>query len=238
VKNRLLILKGCDFMENNNKPKIKITKDGPYIVSGNVPLSEKIITPKGKGYVFEEGRELPQSEVYSLCRCGKSKNKPFCDGSHEKSGFIGTETASKDKYEDRAELIKGQNLDLLDDYRCARARFCHREDGDAWELTENSGNPKNKEEAIHAAKDCPSGRLVAVEKSGKAIEPEYEPSIEIIQDPEKRVSSGIFVKGYIPIESADGTLYETRNRLMLCRCGKSRNQPFCDAEHIHVKFKD
>jgi CDGSH-type Zn-finger protein len=226
-------------MENTgHKPKIKIIKDGPYIVYGNVPLSEKIITPKGKGYVFEEGRELPQSEVYSLCRCGKSKNKPFCDGSHEKSGFIGTETASKDKYEDRAELIKGQNLDLLDDYRCARARFCHREDGDAWELTENSGNPKNKEEAIHAAKDCPSGRLVAVEKSGKAIEPEYKPSIEIIQDPEKRVSSGIFVKGYIPIESADGTLYEPRNRLMLCRCGKSRNQPFCDAEHIRIEFKD
>jgi len=221
-----------------HNPKIKIIKDGPYIVSGNVPLSEKVITPNGKEYEFKEGRELPQSEVYSLCRCGKSKRKPFCDGSHEKSGFIGTETASKDKYEDRADILVGQNLSLLDDHRCALARFCHREEGDAWELTQKSGNPKYREEAIHAAKDCPSGRLVAVENSGKAIEPEYEPSIEIIQDPEKCASSGIFVKGYIPIESADGSVYETRNRLMLCRCGESHNKPFCDTEHLRIKFKD
>lgn len=226
-------------MENNNhKAKIRIMKDGPYIVSGSVPLSEKIITPKGKGYVFKDGRELPQSEVYSLCRCGKSKNKPFCDGSHEKAGFIGTEVASKEKYEDRAETLVGQNLNLMDDGRCARSRFCHREAGDAWDLTEKSGDPELKEEAIHAAKECPSGRLVAVEKSGKALEPEYEPSIEIIQDPQKKVSSGIFVKGYIPIESADGSLYEARNRVMLCRCGESHNKPFCDSRHIRVKFKD
>jgi len=201
-------------------------------------LSEKIITPKGKGYEFKDGRKLPQSEVYALCRCGKSKNKPFCDGSHEQAGFIGTETASKDKYYDRAELIEGQNLNLMDDHRCALARFCHREEGDAWELTKISGNPKCREEAIHAAKDCPSGRLLAVEKSGNALEPEYEPAIEIIQDPEKGVSSGIFVKGYIPIESADGSNYETRNRRMLCRCGKSHNKPFCDSQHVDTKFKD
>ena len=222
----------------NHKAKIKIMKNGPYIVSGNVPLSEKIITPKGKGYVFKEGHELPQSDVYSLCRCGKSKNKPFCDGSHEKAGFIGTEVASKEKYEDRAETLVGPNLNLMDDGRCARARFCHREAGDAWKLTEKSGDPELKGEAIHAAKECPSGRLVAVEKSGKALEPEYEPSIEIIQDPEKKVSSGIFVKGCIPIESADGSLYEARNRVMLCRCGESHNKPFCDSRHIRVKFKD
>jgi CDGSH-type Zn-finger protein len=234
-----MIAKEYVVMENTNpKAKIKIMKDGPYIVSGNVPLSEKIITPKGKGYEFKDGRELPQSEVYSLCRCGKSKNKPFCDGSHEKARFIGTEVASKEKYEDRAETLVGQNLNLMDDDRCARARFCHREAGDAWELTMKSDDPKLREEAIHAAKECPSGRLVAVEKSGKALEPEYEPSIEIIQDPEKGVSSGIFVKGYIPIESADGSLYEARNRVMLCRCGESHNNPFCDSRHIRAKFKD
>ncbi|OPX90059.1 MAG: hypothetical protein A4E53_01274 [Pelotomaculum sp. PtaB.Bin104] len=49
-------------MENANKTgKIKIIKAGPYIVSGNVPLYEKIIVPKGRGYEFKAGRELPQS---------------------------------------------------------------------------------------------------------------------------------------------------------------------------------
>ena len=34
-----------------SKVKIRIVKNGPYIVTGGVPLSEKIITPQGSGYV-------------------------------------------------------------------------------------------------------------------------------------------------------------------------------------------
>lgn len=222
-------------MEN---AKIKILRDGPYIVSGNIPLSEKIIIQKNEVNEYKEGRDLPQSDEYALCRCGQSKTAPFCDGSHIKTGFIGTETASKDNYEDRAELLKGPGIDLLDDNRCAFARFCHKEDGRVWELTLSSDDPKYKEEAIEAACDCPAGRLVALDKTGKVIEPDYEPSIEIIQDPEKESSAGIFVKGNIPIESSDGQTYEIRNRVALCRCGKSENKPFCDARHVKIKFSD
>ena len=222
-------------MEN---AKIKILRDGPYIVSGNIPLSEKIIIQKNEVNEYKEGRDLPQSDEYALCRCGQSKTAPFCDGSHIKTGFIGTETASKDNYEDRAELLKGPGIDLLDDNRCAFARFCHKEDGRVWELTLSSDDPKCKEEAIEAACDCPAGRLVALDKTGKVIEPDYEPSIEIIQDPEKESSAGIFVKGNIPIESSDGQTYEIRNRVALCRCGKSENKPFCDARHVKIKFSD
>jgi len=226
-------------MENDKKnPRIKILKNGPYLVSGNVKLSEKIITPKGKGYIFKDGRQLPQSEKYSLCRCGKSKDGPFCDGSHVKAGFDGSETASKAKYEDRAELFEGPGLDLMDDHRCAMARFCHMEEGNTWDLLESSDNPKYKEVVIKGASECPSGRLVAVDKTGKIIEPEYEPAIEILQDPERGVSSGAFVKGNIPIESSDGEIYETRNRVMLCRCGESTDKPFCDATHIPIEFSD
>ena len=225
-------------MNNDKKCKIKILKNGPYIVMGNVPLSEKIIVSKGKMNVFKDGRKLPQAEEYALCRCGKSKNAPFCDGSHDKVGFDGTERASREKFEDRAELLEGPDLDLLDDNRCAFARFCHREDGKVWELTENSNNPKYREEAIIAASECPAGRLVAYDKTGKALEPEYEPSIEILQDPEKEASGPIFVKGNIPIESSEGYTYEIRNRVTLCRCGKSRNRPFCDATHISINYID
>ncbi len=226
-------------METNSKnPKIKILKDGPYFVSGSVSLSEKLIVSRGHGYILEEGRELPQSAEYALCRCGHSKNPPFCDGTHAKIGFKGNETASKSGFDDRAGILHGPGLDLLDDRRCAFARFCHREQGNVWELTEHSGNPKLKDEAIRAASECPAGRLVAAEKDGKKIEPAYEPAIEIVQDPEEGVSAGIFVKGNIPIESSDGTAYEVRNRAALCRCGKSQNKPFCDATHIEIKYTD
>ncbi|MDF2840128.1 MAG: hypothetical protein K0Q99_900 [Clostridia bacterium] len=225
-------------MENTKKFKIRIKKNGGYLVSGNLPLVEKIITPKGLEYEFKDGRELPQAAEYELCRCGKSKTAPFCDNAHEKNGFDGTETASRLKYQKRAEVLEGPGLDLMDDHRCALARFCHRNDGHAWWLTKNSDDPKNREEAIIAAVECPAGRLVAIDKAGNAIEPEYEPSISIIQDPEKRVSGGIFVKGNIPIVSSDGHNYEIRNRVVLCRCGKSKNKPFCDGTHIPIKFLD
>ena len=56
---------------------IRITEDGPYIVTGGVPIYEKRIVKRDGVYVWEDGRELPQAEVYALCRCGKSGNAPF-----------------------------------------------------------------------------------------------------------------------------------------------------------------
>ena len=224
--------------DSRSNQKIKIIDAGPYVVTGSVPLSEKIIVPKGKGYVLADGRELPQAETYRLCRCGRSKNPPFCDGEHTKCGFKGTEIASRASFSERAGLMKGPGIDLLDDRRCALARFCHREQGDVWELVETSDNLEHKREAILGSCECPAGRLVAVEKDGTLIEPELEPSIEIVQDPELNVSSSISVKAYIPIESADGQLYERRNRVSLCRCGMSSNMPFCDATHVLTEFSD
>ena len=220
------------------QPHIRIVKDGPYIVSGSVPLSEKIIIPYGNGYVYEDGEPLAQRASYSLCRCGKTKTPPFCDGSHVAAHFDGTETACKTDYMSRAARIDGAGIDLLDDGRCAFARFCHREAGDAWELAEDSASEYHHSEAIIAANECPAGRLTAVEKDGTVHEPVYEPGIEILQDPEERVSCGIFVKGGIPIESADGSRYEVRNRVVLCRCGFSGNKPFCDSRHVSEGYRD
>lgn len=218
--------------------KIKIIQGGPYLVTGGVRLAEKIVVPDGGGYAYKPGRALPQSETYMLCRCGRSRQAPFCDGSHVKTGFRGAETASKADYLERAALHTGPGVDLLDDSRCAYARFCHRDSGNAWGLAANSTTPYDCEEAVRAASDCPAGRLTAVAKDGKMFEPALEPSIDVLQDDEEEVSAALFVKGGIPIESADGTPYETRNRVTLCRCGRSRNKPFCDASHVSERYRD
>jgi CDGSH-type Zn-finger protein len=220
-------------------PKITITKDGPYIVSGDVPLTEKIIKPKGHGYIYADGKTYPHGETYALCRCGQTKTPPFCDGSHTHVEFDGTETASRENYDDRLmSITKGPELDLYDDGRCALARFCHQKDGVAWDLVRHSDNPKLRKQAIQAAIECPAGRLVIKDKEGNEIEPDFEPAIEILQDPERQCSGPLYVKGCIPITSADGFTYEVRNRLTLCRCGKSYNIPFCDAQHIRRGFSD
>ncbi len=132
----------------------------------------------------------------------------------------------------------GPKLDLLDDRRCAFARFCHRDAGNVWDLVDRSDDAVYYEEAIKAATDCPAGRLVVEDKQGHAIEPDFSPSIEVLQDPERGVSGPLYVKGYVPLQSADGSMYEPRNRITLCRCGLSRNKPFCDATHVSYQYRD
>ena len=140
---------------------------------------------------------------------------------------------------DQAEQIEGPDLVLSDaEALCAGARMCHRKSG-TWNLTKASDKPKLREIAIQEACDCPSGRLVALDKkTRKPIEPELEPSLSLVEDPQAGVSGPIWVKGGVPIESSDGSKYEARNRVTLCRCGKSSNKPFCDGTHISSKFSD
>ena len=224
-----------------NIPKVKISKNGPYIVSGNLPLV-KVIAIVGEQEDPEEwkkGKEYPRKEKYALCRCGKSQNKPFCDQTHVKINFDGKETASHKKYLKQAKKFSGPALDLTDvENLCAEARFCHLAKG-TWHNVKKSDNPDSKKIAIQTACNCPSGRLVVWDKkTGHMIEPEFEPSIELIEDPQEKVSGPIWLKGGIELEAADGTEYETRNRVTLCRCGKSHDKPFCDGSHIRARFND
>lgn len=216
---------------------IRITEDGPYIVTGGVPIYEKRIVPRDGLYVWEDGRELPQAETYALCRCGRSDNAPFCDGKSHKR-FKGKETADRRPYAERAEKIEGPGMDLLDDVRCGKAMFCHRRGKSTWDLLKLTDDPAMREEFLRAACECPTGRTVALEKDGTPIEDEMEPAIWIVQDADRGVSSGIYVRGGIPLVSHDGFEYEVRNRYMLCRCGSSRDKPFCDATHINAMYKD
>ncbi len=226
-------------MENNKQPqttekRIKVTNDGPYIVSGAVPvLRETIIADKdGTALEWRFEEKYPLLERCGLCRCGQSKNKPFCDGTHLKIGFVGTETAAPEEYLDKPKVLEGSVLKLVDyEELCASARFCHREGG-IWNLVKRCEEPRIKQIMIEESCDCPSGRLVIFDKqTGKNIEPVLEKSIVAIEDPQVGVSGPFWVRGGIPVESADGKMYCVRNRMTLCRCGKSTNKPFCDSSH-------
>jgi CDGSH-type Zn-finger protein len=221
--------------------KIKIEKNGPYRVPGDIPLKKEFVEADEdkEPLKWRKGDNLITHGEYILCRCGKSRSKPFCDMTHIRINFNGTETASRESYENQAEMIYGPELDLMDaSDLCARARFCHR-CGGTWELTQKSDDPDAKKTAIQQACDCSSGRLTAIDKeTGKIIEPEFNPSISLIEDLPAGVSGPLWVKGGIVVESSDGQTYESRNRQTLCRCGKSKNKPFCDGCHIDFGFDD
>ncbi len=218
----------------NDKMKIKVCEDGPYTVTGGIPLSDQTLIPDAQGLSigWQKGKEYPVKEEYDLCRCGHSKEKPFCDGTHGEIFFDGTETASRKPFIEQIEPeTVGPELVLTDVVAlCANARFCDRAGG-AWDNTRASDNPEAKKIAMQEVFDCPAGRLVLHDKNGKLLEPEFEPSIGLEIDPIKQVLGAIWVRGGIPVEAADGTIYEVRNRVTLCRCGKSTNKPFCDGKH-------
>ena len=224
---------------NKDEKKIVIIKNGPYIVSGNLPLDKEIIVEDKDGtpISWKKIKQYPNQEKYDLCRCGHSKNKPYCDGTHIKIKFDGTETASRESYLNLAEEINGHDLKLTDHKSlCVGAGFCHRAGG-TWKLTRESDDPEKKKIAIETACNCPSGRLIAWDKkTGKAIEPESEPSITLVEEA-GGVMGPIWVKGKVKIISSDGKEYETRNRVTLCRCGRSFNKPFCDGTHAITETK-
>lgn len=68
-------LDNVEHRDQDRAPMVTVTKDGPYAVTGGIELV---------GQARATGASL---EHYTLCRCGASNNKPFCDGSHWRIGF-------------------------------------------------------------------------------------------------------------------------------------------------------
>jgi CDGSH-type Zn-finger protein len=221
-------------MESKNEKRIKVTENGPYEVSGDIPLNQLGFVPDnhGNSLKYKTIDSYPIEDVYHLCRCGQSECKPFCDGTHQIVNFQGKETASHTDYEKNAKVIKGKDIDLMDaEELCAGARFCDTH-GSTWHLVSRGTTQEEKDIAIQQCADCPSGRLTPIDKDGNKIEPNLPKEISILEDPAAEVHGPIWVKGGITVEDENGKTYPERNRVTLCRCGKSTNKPFCDGNHV------
>jgi CDGSH-type Zn-finger protein len=220
---------------------VVVTNNGPYLVTGSVPLARQTIVPdrEGGSHAWKESDPFPLKESYALCRCGHSATKPFCDGTHKKVGFDGTETASREPYRAQAQTQEGPALNLTDaEGLCAFARFCDP-NGQVWNQVAETNEPRVRTMFVRQVNDCPSGRLVAWERStGEPIEHPLPISIGLIEDPPQGVSGPLWLRGGIPVTSSDGFRYEVRNRVTLCRCGASKNKPFCDGSHAAIGFSD
>ena len=225
-------------------PKYSITvmSNGPYLVFGSPQLKQDFISTnnEGEAWDYKAGKNYTtEKEPTALCRCGASKNKPYCDGSHTTAKWDPTLTAGRGPLLDNAETYKGPELELNDNPKyCARARFCMAKNS-VWELTGDSDNPQAKETAIRETFLCPSGRLKIIDREkSEFLEPGLSPSLSLLEDSQMHCSGPLWVKGGIHIEDEDKKAYETRNRVSLCRCGASKNKPYCDGSHIEAGFED
>ena len=219
-----------------DKFHITVVANGPYLVFGKPPIREYFIMRNEEGYAshYKEGKEFsPAGEPAAICRCGHSKNSPFCDGSHMHAQWNPALTAPvDDEILDRAREYGGPMVSITDnDEFCVGAQFCDA-GGSVWRLVE-SPTETAKELVIKECNNCPSGRLSAWDnKTGEPIEPALEPSIGLIGGGSDPRQGPVWVRGGIPVSKEDGSTYEVRNRVTLCRCGRSHNKPFCDGSHI------
>ncbi len=229
--------------------KVVVSARGPYLLYGKAPIAQQFIMPDqmGESWFYQQGREYTSNEKddessdtpVALCRCGASRDKPFCDGAHLHAEWDGSLTAPMDRLLDGARYFEGEELLLSDNERyCCYARFCHP-GGGAWQLTEASSDPEARDLAIREASMCPSARLMAWGRGADTpYEFDFERSVGLLEDPAIECSGGIWLRGGIPVEREDGERYEVRNRVVLCRCGKSHNKPYCDGAHAAQMWND
>jgi len=227
-------------VESDPMMSIVVLENGPYIVHGSPPLHLQTIerNAAGQSWSYKDGRSFAVKDKTALCRCGQSRNKPYCDGTHAKVLVDLAETATFEPMLNGAEEIDGPTHALTDNERyCAYGRFC-----DNGERIWNEVQMPEEEHvklATYMAHQCPAGRLLIWDRStNQPVEQALKPSLSLIEDPAIGASGPLVVRGGIRVQSSNGENYEIRNRQALCRCGASSNKPFCDGSHASMKFDD
>ena len=216
--------------------QIRVTPQGPYMVSGapSPHRARPLRSEDDEPLAWEHDAPLESDEDYALCRCGGSANKPFCDGTHQTRDWDGTETAPTTSYDERAKVLGGTGITVRDDRGlCEHAGFCANKLSNVWKLTKQTEDVATRTQVVGMVEHCPSGALTyALPGAEGDVEPALEQGIAVLDD------GPLWVTGGVPVERADGQPLETRNRMVLCRCGQSKNKPLCDGSHSEVGFTD
>ena len=227
----------------NNTPKIEIMKNGSYHVFGNVPLVHKtqVVSENGEPLTWIKDKDYHAKnkegrDYYTLCRCGKSAEMPFCDSTHKHIEFDGSETADCRPTETRALRIPHSTQIIVkkDHALCMDSGFCGLRDAVFEKLVAGTGDPRMRALVMAMIERCPSGALTyRMEEDEPIIEPDLPVQIAVTTEMTANgpIDGPLWVTGNIPIVRSDGQPFETRNRVTLCNCGHSCMKPLCDGTH-------
>jgi CDGSH-type Zn-finger protein len=230
-------------MESNNgvkehqlkeKPKILLLPNGPYYLLND--MEPKVV----ENLQNSEGQPLSTLRGVALCRCGASKNKPFCDGTHGTIGF-----SSENKTQDNSSIIKdkrknyvGKEITIHDNRKiCSHAAECVNNLPSVFKFNARPWiNPDaaDKQQIINTIKKCPSGALGYSIDEVEYKDQERMSMVTVSKDGPYTITGVIDLIGD-NIQFAEGF---SKEHYTLCRCGASNNKPFCDGMHITINFKD
>ena len=208
-------------MSSEKKPTITPAPDGPYLVKD----LENFANQKGP---------IETRETMALCRCGGSANKPFCDGTHAKIGFSSAKLDGR--MEDKRENYQGKEITIHDNRSiCAHAGRCTDGLAAVFRFKEEPRihpDAASADEIIATIQKCPSGALSTSVDDVEHGERDGEPTIFVAPNGPYVVSGG---PDLVDTTRAEGA---AKKHFTLCRCGGSKNKPFCDGTHWQIEFKD
>lgn len=208
-------------MEKDKEISITPLENGPYLVKELQTLTNQ----KGP---------IKTKQTIALCRCGGSGDKPFCDGTHLKNGFSSAKLDGR--VEDKRDDYVGQYITIHDNRGiCAHSGKCTDGLPAVFHLKEepwiypDSATVKAIKETIDK---CPSGALSYTVDGVEHRDRDGDPRIYIAPNGPYLVSGRPTLENTIRAEGA------SKEHFTLCRCGGSKNKPFCDGSHWYNDFKD
>jgi CDGSH-type Zn-finger protein len=180
----------------------------------------------------DRGETIDTAESIYLCRCGASKNKPYCDGSHESAGFSDRWLRAEKSV---VSEFAGKEITVVDDFSlCAHAGECVEgapetffTKGPAGRVSHPDASPAGQ--VVAAIRRCPSGALLYKLGGKRMYEYFTEAGVRVEKDGPLHVHRAKLNGGARPA---------TEDHYTLCRCGASLNKPFCDGMHAKIAFHD
>ena len=213
---------------NSDKPKIACLPNGPYYLLNDLTPQQIPNIQKSTGDVCTTVTGV------ALCRCGGSNNKPFCDGTHGTNGF--TDKKLTDGALDKRDNYVGKQITIHDNRGiCAHAGFCTDNLDKVFKLRVEpwiDPDAASTQEIIDTIAKCPSGALSYTVDNIEHRNHECEPMVTVTKHGPYAVMGGMELIDQARGEGASLEHYT------LCRCGGSKNKPFCDGTHWHIGFKD
>jgi CDGSH-type Zn-finger protein len=223
------------------KPKIQPLPNGPYYLIND--MQPKVV------YNLQnfKGEPLSTTVGIALCRCGASKNKPFCDGTHSVIGFSSANKTLEENDDIEKIVIKdkrrdypGKEITVHDNRRiCSHAAECVNNLSSVFKLGSRPWiNPDGSKmnDIIEVVRRCPSGALSYSIDGVEYRDPEEQrnPTVTVLKNGPYHITGGIELIGE-NIQFGEGA---SKEHYTLCRCGASENKPFCDGAHKSSKFND
>jgi CDGSH-type Zn-finger protein len=175
------------------------------------------------------GEVLPTMAAYSLCRCGHSGTKPFCDGTHKTLPFDSSKLT--DGGLDRREVYRHDRLTVFDNRGiCSHAAHCTDELPAVFRLRQEPWiecSAADQAAILAQVRRCPSGALSYAVDGVEHRDGQGPPRILVRKNGPYEVSGGIALK----VGESEWGKGASREHYTLCRCGRSKNKPFCDGSH-------